>query len=84
MPEGPRKRSLTLAGHRTSISLEPEFWEALQAIVRADRRTLTSLVREVDESRGGRNLSSALRVFVLQHCMRQAGPAEISGEDRGD
>ncbi|MGE0212077.1 MAG: ribbon-helix-helix domain-containing protein [Parvibaculaceae bacterium] len=65
MAEGPRKRSLTLAGHRTSISLEPEFWDALQAICRADGRTLTSLVREIDEVRGARNLSSALRVFIL-------------------
>ena len=84
MPEGPRKRSLTLAGHRTSISLEPEFWEALQALARSDRRTLTSLVREVDESRGGRNLSSALRVFVLRRTMREAPePERTAGGQEG-
>ena len=74
MPEGPRKRSLTLAGHRTSISLEPEFWEALQALARSD----------VDESRGGRNLSSALRVFVLRRTMREAPePERTAGGQEG-
>lgn len=79
-PEGPRKRSLTLAGHRTSISLEPEFWQALQEICRAEGRTLTSLVCEIDEQRGERNLSSALRVFILSRALEGRPPPEVEPE----
>ena len=61
-----QKRSLTIAGHRTSIALEPEFWAAMEAI--ADRRglRLTALIEDIDRSRSGPNLSSALRVAVLR------------------
>jgi len=61
-----QKRSLTIAGHRTSIALEPEFWAAMEAI--ADRRglRLTALIEDIDRSREGPNLSSALRVAVLR------------------
>jgi len=59
------KRSITVAGHRTSISLEPEFWEALQELCRRNGRSLASIVGEIDRGRGDRNLSSALRVWVL-------------------
>jgi predicted DNA-binding ribbon-helix-helix protein len=60
-----QKRSLTIAGHHTSIALEPEFWAALEAL--ADRRgqRLTALIEAIDRSRDGPNLSSALRVAVL-------------------
>lgn len=59
------KRSLTIAGHRTSISLEEAFWNGLRAI--ADRRavSLAALVAEIDRTRGEKNLSSAIRLFVL-------------------
>jgi predicted DNA-binding ribbon-helix-helix protein len=61
------KRSVTVAGHRTSISLEPEFWDALGAIARAEARSLNDLVTEIDRRRAsGRTLSSALRVHVLR------------------
>lgn len=61
-----QKRSLTIAGHRTSIALEPEFWAAMEAI--ADRRglRLTALIEDIDRSRSGPNLSSALRVAILR------------------
>ena len=59
------KRSLTLAGHRTSVSLEPDFWNALEEIASARKLSLSALVREVDERRGENNLSSALRLMVL-------------------
>jgi predicted DNA-binding ribbon-helix-helix protein len=59
------KRSLTIAGHRTSLSLEPEFWQALQETARAEKRTLANLVGEIDQSRGTRNLSSAIRVWLF-------------------
>jgi predicted DNA-binding ribbon-helix-helix protein len=60
----PVKRSVVIAGHRTSVSLEPEFWDALKAI--AARRGVSAgrLIEEIDAGRT-RNLSSAIRVFVL-------------------
>jgi len=61
-----RKRSLTIAGHRTSLSLEPEFWHALKTAAQAEHKSLAALVGEIDEARDGRNLSSAIRVWVLK------------------
>jgi predicted DNA-binding ribbon-helix-helix protein len=60
-----RKRSLTIAGHRTSISLEPEFWDALHLAAKEDGKSLAALVSGIDQSRGSRNLSSAIRVWLL-------------------
>ncbi|MEO6607033.1 MAG: ribbon-helix-helix domain-containing protein [Aestuariivirga sp.] len=60
------KRSLTIAGHRTSLSLEPEFWTALKSHAASERKSLAALVGEIDATRGDRNLSSAIRVWVLQ------------------
>ena len=68
-----RKRSLSIAGHRTSISLEDAFWEALKAIAAAEGRSITALVAEVDSGRGATNLSSALRLHALAHYQRLAG-----------
>ena len=64
-PSRLRKRSVLVAGHRTSVSLEDAFWEVLKEL--ADRRglSLNQLVAEVDEGRLG-NLSSALRVYALR------------------
>ena len=60
------KRSVTLAGHRTSVALEPEFWAALEVLARNRGQTLAALVAEVDAARApGRPLASALRVFAL-------------------
>jgi predicted DNA-binding ribbon-helix-helix protein len=60
------KRSFTLAGHRTSVALEREFWDALTALAAANGRTLSALVAEVDAARGAeRPLASALRVHAL-------------------
>jgi predicted DNA-binding ribbon-helix-helix protein len=59
------KRSLTVAGHRTSISLEPEFWAALNAAATTRQKSLAALVSEIDQHRGERNLSSAIRVWIL-------------------
>jgi predicted DNA-binding ribbon-helix-helix protein len=61
------KRSLTIAGHRTSLSLEPEFWAALRTIAAREGKSLAQLVREIDTRRGRRNLSSAVRVYLLEH-----------------
>ncbi len=60
------KRSVTLAGHRTSVALEPEFWTALEALAARAGQTLAGLVAAVDAAREpGRPLASALRVFAL-------------------
>jgi len=65
------KRSLDIAGHRTSVSLEAPFWEALAEIASAREQSLAALVAEIDRARDpATNLSSAIRVFVLQHYRR--------------
>jgi predicted DNA-binding ribbon-helix-helix protein len=64
------KRSIAIAGHRTSVSLEAPFWEALREIAAARGVSVQRLVGEVDAGRGRHNLSSALRVFVLEAVRR--------------
>jgi len=59
------KRSLSIAGHRTSIALEPEFWAALDAMAAEAGQPLASLIRSIDGSRTTTNLSSAARLAVL-------------------
>lgn len=66
----PVKRSVTIAGHRTSISLEPEFWDALREISAAQNKSVNGLISEIDAARpnDGRlagGLSSAIRGYVL-------------------
>ncbi len=64
------KRSVLIAGHRTSISLEDSFWKALKEIARTRGETLSKLIAAIDDKRRGGNLSSAIRVFVLDHYRR--------------
>lgn len=59
------KRSFSIAGHRTSIALEPEFWAGLEAIAAERQLSLAGLIREIDETRTTANLSSAVRLAVL-------------------
>jgi len=62
----PLKRSLTLHGHRTSVSLEPAFWDAFRAIATTRGVPLNQLAAEIDDARAGDDgLASAIRVFVL-------------------
>lgn len=61
------KRSIVIAGHKTSVSLEDEFWGGLKEIARGQQLTLSSLVAELDKSRRQGNLSSNIRLFVLDH-----------------
>ncbi len=70
---GPVKRSVTLKGHRTSVSLEPAFWEALGALAARRGRALAALVAEIDARRGDRavSLSSRLRVEILDAALRR-------------
>jgi predicted DNA-binding ribbon-helix-helix protein len=65
-----QKRSLNLAGHKTSIALEPEFWAALEEMAAVRAIPLAALIREIDERREGNNLSSAVRVEVLRWARR--------------
>jgi predicted DNA-binding ribbon-helix-helix protein len=66
------KRSIILAGHKTSVSLEDAFWEGLKDIAMTKRKTLSNLVGGIDTDREHANLSSAIRLFVLNHYQRQA------------
>jgi predicted DNA-binding ribbon-helix-helix protein len=59
------KRSFSIAGHRTSIALEPEFWTGLETIAAERQLSLAGLIREIDENRTSTNLSSAVRLAVL-------------------
>jgi predicted DNA-binding ribbon-helix-helix protein len=59
------KHSLTIAGHRTSISLERPFWDHLTAMAATRGLSVAALVAQIDEAREARNLSSAIRLFVL-------------------
>jgi predicted DNA-binding ribbon-helix-helix protein len=61
------KRSIVIAGHKTSISLEDAFWKALKDIAIARHATLSDLVASIDTERQHGNLSSAIRLFVLDH-----------------
>ena len=80
------KRSLSIAGHATSISLEELFWRQLKALAETRGMSLASLVAEVDGARGRTNLSSALRVHVLEMALegavreRHIGPIDLSGD----
>jgi len=65
------KRSVTIAGHRTSVSLEPEFWAELTAIAKAEKRSLAELIATVDGARQG-GLSRALRLLVLKRLKAEA------------
>ncbi len=68
MTARPAKHSLTLRGHRTSVSLEEEFWQAFRAIAAERGLTLNQLAAGIDETREGDvGLASAIRVFVLRH-----------------
>ena len=66
------KRSIVLAGHKTSISLEDAFWRALKDIAGSRRTTLSDLISSIDHERERGNLSSALRLSVLNHYQARA------------
>lgn len=68
------KRSIVIAGHKTSVSLEDDFWDALKEIAALRNATLSDMVASIDASRGAQgNLSSAIRLFVLDHFRSPAG-----------
>ncbi len=69
----PEKHSLTLAGHRTSVSLEPDFWRAFREIAEAEGKGINALAAEIDADRGGdTGLATALRLYVLRYFRARA------------
>jgi predicted DNA-binding ribbon-helix-helix protein len=73
------KRSVAIAGHRTSVSLEDQFWSSLKEIANERRETLSDLVAKIDADRHrDRNLSSAIRLFILDR-VREACRPRASG-----
>lgn len=60
-----KKRSLTIYGHRTSISLEEPFWDDLQSIALTKKMSIQKLVEQIDETRSVYNLSSTIRLYIL-------------------
>jgi predicted DNA-binding ribbon-helix-helix protein len=65
----PVKRSLTLRGHRTSVSLEDIFWDQFRQIAEVDEKTINGLAAEIDAMRGDIGLASAVRVYVLERAL---------------
>jgi predicted DNA-binding ribbon-helix-helix protein len=63
-----RKRSVTIAGHQTSVSLETAFWDALKRLAASRGLSMNALIEEIDQTRSG-NLSSAIRVHVLDRAL---------------
>ena len=66
-----RKHSVKLSGHHTSLSLEEVYWDALREVARESGLSMTGLIERIDRERDG-NLSSAVRVFLLQHYRSRA------------
>jgi len=69
------KRSIVIAGHKTSVSLEDDFWDALKEIAARRNATLSDMVATIDAKRNHGNLSSAIRLFVLDHFRSVGGAA---------
>jgi predicted DNA-binding ribbon-helix-helix protein len=61
------KRSIVLRGHKTSVSIEDDFWSALKEVASERNKTLSAVVEAIDEERHSGSLSSAIRVFVVRH-----------------
>jgi predicted DNA-binding ribbon-helix-helix protein len=69
---------VVVAGHKSSVSLEEEFWTALKEIARLQKQTVSEIVDQIDGSRDQHNLSSALRLFILAY-YRNLQPADETG-----
>ncbi len=70
MADGIKKRSVEIAGHRTSVSIEAPFWDALRSIAARKSTSINELIVTIDKQRDG-NLSSAIRVYVLREAQRR-------------
>ena len=82
MSARPVKRSLTLKGHRTSVSLEDPFWLAFRQIAEEKNTAINVLAAEIDEARGFEaGLASAIRIFVLAYLQAKCASEPNSGTD---
>jgi len=70
------KRSVVIGGHKTSVSLEEPFWNAVREIAGTQQITVSSLLRQIDLERRSSNLSSAIRVYVLENVRSQAATVQ--------
>jgi predicted DNA-binding ribbon-helix-helix protein len=77
------KRSIVLNGHKTSVSLENEFWSDLRGMAVVQNTNLTKLVEQIDRGRNGGNLSSAIRVFLFNRLHAQLASARVSSNQKG-
>lgn len=67
-----KKRSITIAGHRTSVALEPEFWTLIEKIAKEQNLSLADFIASIDQSRAETNLASTLRLTVLDWLQQKA------------
>lgn len=74
------KRSIVLNGHKTSVSLENEFWEGLREIADGLKIKVSALVQRIDRERTNRNLSSAIRIYVFTHFRKPAVERSASAQ----
>jgi predicted DNA-binding ribbon-helix-helix protein len=80
--ERPEKRSFSIEGHRTSISLERQFWEALKDAAAQEGVSLAALVARIDAGRGGAGLSSAVRIWILGYFRLARSKTSYDGGNR--
>jgi predicted DNA-binding ribbon-helix-helix protein len=78
----PVKRSFTLRGHQTSISLEEPFWDALKEAAEREGKTTAALVAVIDETRGDCGLSGAVRTWILDYYRRRHAAGTYDGGNR--
>lgn len=78
----PVKRSFSIRGHRTSISLETPFWDALRDAATREGLSLAALVARIDEERGAASLSGAVRVWILAYARRLGARQSYDGGNR--
>jgi predicted DNA-binding ribbon-helix-helix protein len=78
----PVKRSFTIRGHRTSISLEAPFWDALKDAAQREGMSLASLIASIDEGRDEAGLSGAVRIWILSYFRRIAPVSSYDGGNR--
>jgi predicted DNA-binding ribbon-helix-helix protein len=78
------KRSVVIGGHKTSVSLEEPFWNAVREIAGNQHMTVSSLLRQIDLERRNSNLSSAIRVFVLENVRSQAAQQQRESARPGE
>jgi predicted DNA-binding ribbon-helix-helix protein len=77
------KRSIVIAGHKTSVSLEDHFWNWLKEIARTQEQTMSDLVAKIGKDREHTNLSSAIRLFVLGYVSKQAEAGARQSDETG-